>query len=89
MSESPGDLLGYINSTIEEKNAIIKKIKELRRSLIDCYDGFASPNEDIFYFAKIRLDQLEKEILNFNCRMWNNSKNWIKPGKIQKSDFKT
>ena len=41
MSESPGDLLGYINSTIEEKNAIITKIKELRRSLIDCYDGFA------------------------------------------------
>ena len=67
--------MSYINSTTEEKNAIIAKIKELRRSLIDSYDCFASPNEDLFYFAKIKLDQLEKEILNFNCKMWANSKN--------------
>ena len=48
--------MSYINSTTEEKNAIIAKIKELRRSLIDSYDCFASPNEDLFYFAKIKLE---------------------------------
>ena len=67
--------MSYINSTTEEKNAIIAKIKELRRSLIDSYDCFASPNEDLFYCAKIKLDQLEKEILNFNCKIRANSKN--------------
>ena len=65
----------YSKSTTEEKLENQFQINKLRRSLVDIKDSFACHNEDLFYCADRRLDQLEKEILNFNCKMWKNSKN--------------
>ena len=52
-------------SVQEEKDAISKAIKKLQNDLIDIYDKFPSPNEDLFNFVDTELMKVNYSVLRF------------------------
>ena len=54
-----------INSTVSEKQEIKKLIEKLKIDLVDLYDGYASPNEDLFNMVDIDLVKLRNKVTNF------------------------
>jgi len=49
----------YIDSSYEEKKAILRILRKTDEELINAYDNFASPNEKIFDFVRNEIEKLQ------------------------------